>query len=489
MTNAFERYFENTYTITENGKVRRTDKKLYVTTSDVFADYRKIREAAGVDVDVTLKDVSEYIASRKPASSKEEQKPVSEFVTEWLASHKEWVVSPAWKEIKLTTEGVETTKNLDQLREAIMFEVFDNKLGYSTEAIKCVLNFMAMNGNQTALAKVVKNIAYDASCVEAGERWLHAVYDYLKVQESYEIFAMLFKHWFWCVKRKLTSQPVKYHIWINFFGATGLGKTTMLTKIMSPLDDFWSQTTVSKLFDDTREIKRLTENYVLIFDELALNVEGEAGGGKLTADQKSTLKSIITGDKLDTRIYGTQQQSRNKITFSCISSANDHLYDVIFDPTSMRRFFDINCTGKAPQSFDGINKYLDNSLYMWRAIDEHLDNGYWDIHGDVGQDISRIQASYYPTKSTTKLWMENNNVTAGEGTLETAYTHYASWCKQTGNKGKAMQYFAEDIRHLLPQAVGRAGVIRLSVVDTVFDSPDTEDSNKFAPLGVNKDYL
>lgn len=470
MTDAFERYFEKTYTITDKGKLRRIDKNIYPTDSDVYNDYKAVRESACVEVDVTMIQVSEYINAVKK-SAKPEQKPVSVFVNEWLEAHKkQWVVSPAWKEIKLTKDGVETSKNLDQLRDAIMYDVYDGKLGYSNEAVKCMLSNLAMNGNQFALSNVVKHIKFDEQCVEAGDRWLRAVYDYLGVAESYEIFSTLMKHWFWCVKRKLNSLSVKYHIWVNWYGATGLGKTTALTKIMSPLEDFFSQTTINKLFDDTREIRRLTENYVLIFDELALNVEGEPGGGKLTADQKSTLKSIITGDKIDTRIYGSQNQARNKITFSCISSANDHLYDIIFDTTSMRRFFDINCTAKPPKSFDGINKYLDNSVYMWRAIDESRENGYWDIHSDVGLEISRIQASYYPTNTTTKMWIDNNNVVAGEGSLTTAYSNYSTWCRTTGNRAKAMQNFAEDIRHILPAAVSSNGAIHLSVKHEVLDS-------------------
>jgi hypothetical protein len=316
---------------------------------------------------------------------------------------------------------------------------------------------------------------YDEKYVDAGERWLKAMYNYFKPKESYEIFSTLMKHWAWQVKRKMNDRPVKYHIWINFFGAAGLGKTTALNKIAAPITDFTSTTSIAKLFDDTREIKRLTENFILIFDEMAVNVESEASGGRLTADQKAILKSIITGEKMDARIYGTQDQAKRKITFSCISSANEHLYDVIYDETTMRRFFDFNCTGTRPASFDEINKYLDNSIYFWRSIDENLDDGYFCPDNEVGRQITQIQSMYYPTKTTTKMWADAVNLRVGKTKLESAFRFYSNWCKETGNKGKALQYFARDIQHILPDSVCPNGKIYVDF-DTTDSGSDMAES-------------
>lgn len=258
----------------------------------------------------------------------------------------------------------------------------------------------------------------------------------------------------------MINKEVVWHIWINLYGSTGLGKSYMIKKICEPLKDFTSTTTIGKLFDDTREIKRLTEQYILNFDELAVNSEGQFEGG-LSADQKSLLKSMLTGEYLDTRVYGTQQQSRRRITFSCISSANEHLYDVIFDETSMRRFFDFNCTGEKPENYDEINKWLDNSIWFWKSIDENKIGGYWDLHSNLGKEIENIQKSYYPSKTTVNYWIVNNHISNGDKTPSEIYPEYNSWCKECGYKPKSLNGFIDELKHRLPQCIDKTGILKI----------------------------
>ena len=245
------------------------------------------------------------------------------------------------------------------------------------------------------------------------------------------------KHWAWQVKRKFNNKSVIYHIWLNFMGGTSLGKSTMIDKICAPMADFKSRTTIAKLFDDTKEIKRLTEKYILNFDELAVN-NPDGGESGLTADQLAMLKSIITGDKIDTRVYGTQNQSTKRITFSCISSANYHLYDIIFDEASMRRFFEFHCMADKPKSYDAINKWIDEPLGFWKGINENLEDGYWDVNSKLGKEIDAIQRGYYPTKSTLMYWLEYNTLTKGNDKPTSIFPQYREWCKENGYKAKTL---------------------------------------------------
>ena len=458
----FEKFFEKRYQFSKKGALQ--DNRSRATNSlTVYTKYVEWLSESEREDDVTKSDVENWIERNTPKEQKEEEQiPPKEFIEKWLKDHSdEWYISPAWKEIKYTGMGVSTYKDLDNLRVAIMTDIYNGAGKYSADAIKSTLQNMAMKGYQSGLAMVVGRLKYEEKYVDAGERWLKAVYEYFKPTESYEIFSTLMKHWAWQVKRKMNDRPVKNHIWLNFYGAAGLGKTTALNKISAPITDFTSTTSISKLFDDTREIKRLTENFILIFDEMAVNVESEASGGHLTADQKSTLKSIITGDRIDARIYTTQDQAKRKITFSCISSANEHLYDVIYDETTMRRFFDFNCNGVRPKSFTEINNYLDHSIIFWKSINEDSDDGYFDPSNEVGRQIETIQNMYYPTKTTTKMWADSVNLKVGTKKLETAFRFYTNWCKETGNKGKALQYFARDIQHILPGCAGPNGKIYL----------------------------
>lgn len=469
----FETFFEKRYQFSKKG-VLQDSRSRSTNSLTVFTKYVAWLGEAEREDNVTKADVDKWIEKHTPKEPEEEEQiPPKEFIEKWLKDHSnEWYISPAWKEIKYTGMGVATYKDLDNLRVAIMTDIYNGAGRYQADAIKSTLQNMAMKGYQTGLAFVVNKLKYEEKYVEVGERWLKAIYEYFKPTESFEIFTTLMKHWAWQVKRKMNDRPVKNHIWINFYGAAGLGKTTALNKISAPITDFTSTTSISKLFDDTREIKRLTENFILIFDEMAVNVESEASGGRLTPDQKSTLKSIVTGDRIDARIYTTQDQAKRKITFSCISSANEHLYDVIYDETTMRRFFDFNCTGTRPKSFDEINKYLDNSIYFWKSIDEDSEDGYFDPDNEVGRQITQIQKMYYPTKTTTKMWADAVNLRIGKTKIESAFRFYSNWCKETGNKGKALQYFARDVQHILPDCTGPNGKIYVDFDDD--DAPVSE---------------
>lgn len=462
MTDQFANFFNKNFRFALNSRTKtygifsnRSNK--YVDTATVFNIYSQTMSDLGIAVGVTMTDVEKYISDNTPKTQEEQRLPITQFIEQWLkANAKNWQMSPAWKEIEYTYGGVTSPKDIDSLRGSLMVYIYENNLKYGVDEVKTALSVIAMNKQQEALKDMVVKMTYNEKMVEAGERWLRAIYDFFKPTSSYEKFAMMFKHWAWQVKRKIWNREVKNHIWINFMGGTGLGKTTALKKIMKVLDDFYSTTTVSKLFEDTKEFKRLTENYVLILDEIALNVESETGG-VLSADQKAILKSMLSGDRLDARVYGTQQQSKRKITFSCISSANTHLYDVIFDDTSMRRFYEFDCKGEKPESYDTINKYLDNSHIFWQSIDENLEDGYWDVNSELGRQIASEQAAYYPTKTTTSMWVTAQQVTVGKEPATHAYKAYTAWCRDTGNRSKAYQNFLSDIKHVIPAAVDSSG--------------------------------
>lgn len=484
MTDQFTSFFNKNYRFNLNKSTHQfgvldVRSNRYADGISIFTKYSQTMSDLGMTVGVTIDEVNAYITANMPKDEKEERMPPTQFIENWLKAHgAEWDISPAFKEINYTKGGASAPKDIEELRQAIMCTVYDQGCGYKAEEIKACLGKLAMDKMQNAIVDIMKNIAYDEKMVDAGERFLHAVYEYFDIEESYDIFATLMKHWAWQVKRKLKNLPTKDQIWPNFYGAGGLGKTTALKKLCKPFDDFCSVTNIAKLFDDTKEVKRLTENYVIIFDELA--IDGDDVDAKLSKDQLAIMKSITTGEKLDARIYQSQNQAKRRITFSSISSANYHLYDIIFDEQTMRRWFEFHCKGKRPESFDKINKFLDNSYIFWRAIDDSRDEGYWDpTDGNVGTAITKIQETYYPTQSTTSMWIEAKHVRPGKESLNDAYDSYKQWCNESGNgRGKARQNFAKDIRHMLPEAVNEQGVIHLAWTDNLSDDPIYMKPNK-----------
>jgi hypothetical protein len=433
----------------------------------IFEKYMAVRNSMEGWEYVSEQEIVEYMNAHAPeaAGEKERIKPTV-FIKQWMDSHSnEWQISPMGKRITLFQYGIPVDKDIEDLTNEIQMNVYDSNLPYKEgEISRGVQNYM-MHLYQDGVSKVFQSIAYEPLYEPAADKWIKNFYEYLQPEESLEILTMMLKHWLWLVKRKLTGQSVRYHIWLNLYGATGLGKTTAVTKMCSPLEDVTSMTTIAKLFDDTREIKRLTENYILIFDELAINSEREEGD-KLQGDQQSTLKSMLTGEFLDTRVFKTQNQSKKKITFSCISSANYHLYDIIYDPTSMRRFFEFHCQAKATGDFSKINKTLENSSYLWKGINENLPDGYFDPQSELGQVVTKIQRAYYPTKSSVYDWIKETKAHAGNTPIFRAYRSYQNYCNNCGRKPKAMNSFIDDVKHAMPDSIrGESAAVDFTVTE------------------------
>ena len=424
------------------------------TVKNVFDKYMELEAVLEGWEYISEQEMTDYLIKKAPQKNEKEQRtPPSTFIKNWITSHaNEWEISPMGKRITLHRRGIPIDKDITDLESTMLMDIYDKQLPYREGEISRGLKVHMMDRYHNGVANMFDGIAYRQNSEAGLDKWLGNLYDWLKPKEDREIFYMMWKHWGWQTKRKILGREVKYHNWINLYGASGLGKTTAIKKICSPMEDVTSTTTIAKLFDDTREVKRLTENYVLIFDELSINSEREEGD-KLTGDQLGTLKSLITGDFLDTRVFTTQDQSKKKITFSCISSANEHLYDVIYDPKTMRRFFEFHCQAKATGDFSMIEPTLKNSAYFWRGIDENLGNGYFDPDSVLGHKVADIQNHYYPTKSSVFDWMSESDVRAGSKPAWTAYKYYSQYCKNCGRKAKAMPTFISDIKHAVPEAV------------------------------------
>lgn len=424
------------------------------TVKNIYDKYMELQSVLEGWEYISEREMTDYLVRNAPQNDdKKQRKPPSQFIKSWIDVHSnEWDISPMAKRITLRRRNIPIDKDITDLESSMLVDIYDHNLPYREGEISRGLKVYMMDRYHNGVANMFEGISYRPDSDAGLDKWLGNLYDWLKPSEDREIFYMMWKHWGWQTKRKILGREVKYHNWINLYGASGLGKTTAIKKICSPMEDVTSTTTIAKLFDDTREVKRLTENYVLIFDELSINSEREEGD-KLTGDQLGTLKSLITGDFLDTRVFKTQDQSKKKITFSCISSANEHLYDVIYDPKTMRRFFEFHCQAKATGDFSMIEPTLNNSAYFWRGIDESLANGYFDPDSALGHKVASIQSHYYPTKSSVFDWMNECDARAGSKPAWTAYKYYSQYCRNCGRKAKAMPTFISDIKHAIPEAV------------------------------------
>lgn len=462
MTSNFIDFFNANFSFQQKGRskeysIKNNRTNRYVTPNEVFNVFVvNTLNNGGQVTNLTKEEVEQWVKENTPVDQSQERLTPLDYINQWMKAYgKDWNLSRGWKTIQYKAGGVPTNQSIEDLRDDIMNTVYAERLPYKVEEIKTALNVKVRNENQDAVNAIYEKIAYDPSFVDKGDRFLRKFYAYFKPTESYEIFKTIMYHWGWLCKRRILGRPVKWHIWPNFYGSTGIGKTTTIKRLCSPMAEYVCVTKIATLFDATKEVGKLTANYVLIFDELAINSEGDQFGN-ITEDQKGTLKSILTEDELPVRVYGTQKQNKPKITFAAISTANKHLYDIIYDDTSMRRFFEFHCTATRPKSFDEINKVLEYSSVWWKSIDESNDEGYWDPNSDIGAEIESIQATYYPSETTTAKWVRACHVTAGKNICTDSYKAYQYWCKCTGHsKPRNIENFVNDIKHYIPDAYSK----------------------------------
>lgn len=462
---SFNNWFNQNYEINDNNKIKVKGKNRYLSESDVYTFYNKVISVACLPMNFTEQEVIDEIKAKYKVQNVNPKQSCRDWIIKKINNNHHWKFNRAMTEIEYDAgnQGIYMSSGLDDLYDRLVENNADEDKPFDVGTIKSVLNNISKDAISNYLTNVYNQIKYDSNYSNVDD-YLRGLYDYLKPIESFDIFKVIVKHWAWQVKRKLLGKSVRNHIWINFYGGTGLGKSTMIKEMCKVMDEFVSTTSIAKLFDDTKEIKRLTEKYILNFDELAIN-GNEPGDGFLAADQLALLKQMLTGDYIDARVYGTQNQSRRKITFTCISSANYHLYDTIFDEQSMRRFFEFHCEATKPKSYEEIDKVLALSNDFWKGIDESNDMGYWNENDTtIWNEIESIQKNYFPTKTTVSQWLSFNNITQGNKTAKEVYPMYKEWCDENGFKNKkSLPSFIEELKRRFPTYIGNDGIFRLDI--------------------------
>lgn len=311
---------------------------------------------------------------------------------------------------------------------------------------------------------ICESMKYDVTYENVKNEFIKYLYDYLEIAEDYDIFEMLFSHWMWYLKRRIFNKPVVWHIWINFMGAQGIGKTQLITRMLQPLEDFMVNTSLAAMSDITKEYMKFTDNYVIFLDELNTGDNSDTQEIQLSDSEVDAIKQLMTQEYLTVRLYGTQSQARVKNTFAPISCANKHLYDILFDGDAMRRWFEFNCKRQAaPESYTELNDMLAKFLDVMKAIDENNDNGYWIKGSPTDIKIQNIQKGYVPTHTSTNLWIRDCVVTPDYDLLSDTkfdgpeFSLYKDYCKCVGKYSASLERVESIIKRLWPNCIDKEG--------------------------------
>ena len=483
---SFTNFFKRNYDFNKNGKIKSQKNNRYFGLEEVYRSYSNTMQSAGVP----YLDEDEFRESINQMMPKSEgnQIDLEELILQTIEEDQRFTHNLSWTQIWSHKPGSETKMNADvtDLKTMIHAKRVKNpKLhAFDIGDIDSTLYDYIRRQKENAGAILGERVKYDKSKTQFIEPFLRKIYDHFQIQEDFKIFATMMCHWAWQVKRRLFSKKVIWHIWLNFFGPTGTGKSWLIDKLSSPFEEFYiGGAKISDLLNETKEVKKFTEAYIVYFDELAINKkEASVFQENFSADDIKTLKSVLTSDKLQTRIYGTQEQMKRDITFTCISSANDHFYDVIFDPETMRRYFEFNCARTevgTPEELKSLNEVLDHAVDFWQAIDENREEGYWNPNGKIGKKIWEIQMTYYPTKSSLMTMRKYMDFVLDESidTID-CYKSYQEWCKNAGYKSqKVLDTWVSEVQKRWPELLGKDGLPHIKFTNENRIYPESTDDD------------
>lgn len=292
---------------------------------------------------------------------------------------------------------------------------------------------------------LIEELSYNEEYVETLEKFLKDLHTAFKIQESYEIFSTMMKHFMWTVKRRMNNKDTINQVLVNFYGQGGTGKSYFMKFFTEVFKMFRVMNAKIETVTDERRVPELANNFIHFIDELA-------GEKKVYIDQDlSIFKSIITADTpLTYRPMGTNSASKIQPRTTLISCSNFHIFDVILDSSGMRRFFEFNIGieshGYNKADFDALESICGDS---WKGIDEENDNGYWITSSEIGKEIINIQETYR-RKESFDLWLESIDITDGSSSGVDVYENYKKYCQDEGieHKTKSIQTFYSKLQSI-----------------------------------------
>lgn len=263
-------------------------------------------------------------------------------------------------------------------------------------------------------------------------------------KSTHDQYYRILKHWMWCVKRRALGLPIIYPMMIVFSGGQGVGKSTLINRLVEVFKDFVLNNCKLSNIVEERSAAIDSLKLIWIFDEMPY------------ADKTAIepIKQWVTMDTIKYRPMGTNSSIEVVKRSMGIGSQNKPLGDTIQDSTGNRRFADFPVKQEKNKYIDIFNpdhKYYEDFqeqgdawVSIWQDIDESLPRGYVDLA--VDKDIMKIMNNNY--KSTIEYKFYSRVLVGGNDTIEIRrsflYEMYVKYVKSYGSKAKSDKNFIHD---------------------------------------------
>lgn len=464
-----------------NSKYKKQGKSIYPTVNDIIKSYNDLMEKLGSE-EISISDATKALNEALPIAEK--VRPVKEIIPEIgeVGTFLLDILTDEKSAVRVNNRGdmisfVSGDTRVQATEKTVLAyaNVKARELGcdglYKRELIKDGWELLSKHFVAACTKKLQHTIRYDEAADQAIlNRFIRYIYDYLIIKEDYDIFEMLFKHWMWSLKRRIFGKKVVWHIWPNFQGAQGIGKSEIITRMLSFMEDFVTDADLGAVQDIDREIKKFTDYFVIFFDELKQGDNKDNSELQLSDAAIDMIKGIMTQEKFNVRIMGGQSQNRFINTVVPISCANKHLYDIIYDGEAMRRWFEFTCQrDEIPKSYDELNEVLATFKDALKCIDENDDHGYWIKGSETDKKIVAIQKHYIPTTTSTNTWIDYCNVKPDydrqqhTSFMAPEYRQYCTYCKAVGKHAAGLQRVTMILGRLWPECIDDKGIAHVMI--------------------------
>lgn len=231
----------------------------------------------------------------------------------------------------------------------------------------------------------------------------------------------VFKHIIWQVKQRLWNRKSRHELIVSFFGKQGAGKTTLVRQLAEPIKELFVERKMSDIVGDERNSFMLQKAYLILFEELE-------NASRVDID---SLKALTSKDAMNWRILGKNLDGNGFMNTTFVCTSNKPIRQVFYDPTGMRRFYEITVVDEIPRR--KINAV--NFLKIWQSVDEAAE---CPIENRI-KELYEHQNTEYKAQSTVEAFLEEKNIKPSLDVekripLKQLYKDYKDFCEEYGFK-------------------------------------------------------
>lgn len=279
--------------------------------------------------------------------------PTTEIVHAWLTENKVSINLSGFFYINnKTIDPLSLREKIRHFSEAVIQQTT------SLSTIDSVLLEFVEDNKQKQVEKFKKTVAFNKDVVVDFDKLVNAI-----TPNKDGLAEVIIKHFIWQVKRKLFKyEDVTYHMMPVFVGRSGSGKSEFIRRLLSPVKDLAYMDGDFKKLVDSREAFNLANYYIYFIDEMS----------KADMADVESIKNKITSKDIVYRKLGTNLNGGGSNITSFIGAANVDIHQIIKDPTSSRRFFQIDTYDR--MDWKTINEI--DYVQLWQSVDENQQQPY-----------------------------------------------------------------------------------------------------------------